>query len=141
MGDDASGQQQRWTAPISSEAGSPASDRIEERSMTAETPVLDTLADLTATSIEHNSLAPREFMLTRMAALIAVDAPPVSYLANVAAAQESGITAEDIQGVMIAVSPLVGTARVVSAGGNIFRAMGLAIAVADSEIAGEGDGG
>jgi hypothetical protein len=56
MGGDASGQQQRWTAPISSEAGSPASDRIEERSMTAETPVLDTLADLTATSIEHNSL-------------------------------------------------------------------------------------
>ena len=28
--------------------------------MTAETPVLDTLADITAASVEHNSLAPRE---------------------------------------------------------------------------------
>ena len=47
--------------------------------MTAETPVLDTLLDLTAVSVEHNSLAPREFMLARMAALIAVNAP-ASYL-------------------------------------------------------------
>jgi hypothetical protein len=109
--------------------------------MTAETPVLDTLADITAASIQHNSLAPREFMLTRLAALIAVGASPVSYLANAAAAEESGITAEDIQGVMIAVSPLVGTARVISASGNIFRAMGFAIAVADAEIAAESDGG
>ena len=48
--------------------------------MAAETPVLDTLADMTAASVEHNSLAPRELMLARMAALIAVDAPPASYL-------------------------------------------------------------
>ena len=46
--------------------------------MTADTPVLDTLADITVASVEHNSLAPRELMLTRIAALIAVDAPPAS---------------------------------------------------------------
>ena len=46
--------------------------------MTADTPVLDTLADITAASVEHNSLAPRELMLARIAALIAVDAPPTS---------------------------------------------------------------
>jgi hypothetical protein len=34
--------------------------------MTAETPVLDTLAGITAASLEHNSLAPRELMLTRI---------------------------------------------------------------------------
>ena len=50
--------------------------------MTSETPVLDTLADITAASLEHNSLAPRELMLVRVAALIAVDAPPASYLLN-----------------------------------------------------------
>ena len=44
--------------------------------MNGETPVLDTLADITAASIENNSLGPREFMLARLAALIAVDAPP-----------------------------------------------------------------
>jgi hypothetical protein len=109
--------------------------------MTAETPVLDTLADLTAASVEHNSLVPRELMLARMAALIAVDAPPASYMANAEAAADSGVTAGDIQGVMIAIAPVVGTARVVSAGGKILRALGLAIAVADSEMADDGDAG
>ncbi len=107
---------------------------------TAETPVLDTLADLTAASAEHNSLPPRELMLVRLAALIAVDAPPASYLANAAAAEESGVTADDIQGVMIGVAPVVGTARVVSAGGNILRALGFAIAVGDG-AAGNGETG
>ena len=109
--------------------------------MTAETPVLDTLADITTVSVEHNFLPPRELMLARMAALIAVDAPPASYLANAEAAAGSGVTADDIQAVMIAVAPIVGTARVVSAGGKILRALGLAIAVADSEMAGDGDDG
>jgi hypothetical protein len=75
-----------------------------------------------------------------MAALIAVGAPPASYLANLTAAEETAMTAEDVQGVMIAVAPLVGTARVVAAGGNIMRAMGLAIAVAESEMALDSDG-
>jgi alkylhydroperoxidase/carboxymuconolactone decarboxylase family protein YurZ len=109
--------------------------------VTAETPVLDTLADLTAASVEHNSLVPRELMLVRMAALIAVDAPPASYLANAGAAADSGVTADDIQAVMIAVAPVVGTARVVSAAGKILRALGVAIAVADSEMADDGDTG
>jgi len=102
--------------------------------MPDETPVLDTLADITAASVEHSSLAPRELMLTRIAALIAVDAPPASYLANAGAAADSGVNADDIQEVMIAVAPIVGTARVISAGGKIVRALGLAIAVADAEL-------
>ena len=109
--------------------------------MTAETPVLGTLADITAASVEHNSLSPREFMLVRMAALIAVDAPPASYLANAGAAADVGVTADDIQGVMIGVAPVVGAPRVVAAGGNILRALGFAIAGADSEMADDGDAG
>jgi hypothetical protein len=105
-----------------------------------QTPVFDTLAELTAVSADNNTLQPREFMLARMAALIAVDAPPASYLANLTAAEETGVTTEDVQGVMIAVAPLVGTARVVAAGGNIMRALGLAIAVAESEMALDNDG-
>jgi alkylhydroperoxidase/carboxymuconolactone decarboxylase family protein YurZ len=104
-------------------------------SMTAETPVLDTLADITAVSVAHNSLAPRELMLARIAALIAVDAPPVSYLANAGAAADSGVTADDIQAVMIGVAPVVGTPRVVAAGGNILRALGFEITVAEAEMA------
>ena len=78
-------------------------------------------------------------MLARLAALIAVDAPPASYLANADAAEKSGITADDIQEVMIAIAPIVGTARVVSAAGKILRALGLAIAVGDAGLADSGD--
>jgi alkylhydroperoxidase/carboxymuconolactone decarboxylase family protein YurZ len=107
--------------------------------VTSDTSVLDTLVDLTAVSVDHSSLPPRDFMLARLAALIAVDAPPASYLANADAAEKSGITADDIQEVMIAIAPIVGTARVVSAAGKILRAMGLAIAVGDAEMADDGD--
>jgi len=98
-------------------------------------PVLDTLVDVTAASIDHNTLSARDFMLARVAALIAVDAPPISYIANASAIEESGITADDIQGIMIAVAPVVGTPRVMAAGGHILRALGITIAVADAELA------
>ena len=103
--------------------------------MTDGTPVLDTLADMTAASLARNTLAPRELMLVRIAALVAVDAAPASYLMNAEAAQEMGVTADDIQGVMIGIAPVVGAPRVVSAAGKILRALGLAIAVADAELA------
>lgn len=105
--------------------------------MSSESPVLDTLAAMTAASIDRNSLSPREYMLARLAALIAMDAPPLSYVANAAAIEESGITADEIQGVMIAVAPVVGAPRVTSAGGHILRALGIAVAVADAELAAE----
>jgi alkylhydroperoxidase/carboxymuconolactone decarboxylase family protein YurZ len=90
---------------------------------------------MTATSLARSSLAPRELMLVRIAALIAVDAPPASYLANAGVAEESGVTADDLQAVMIAVAPVVGSPKVVSAAGKIMRALGFAIAVAESEMA------
>ena len=101
--------------------------------MADETPVLDTLADMTAASLARSSLDARELMLVRIAALIAVDAPPASYLANAGVAQQSGVTADDLQGVMIGIAPVIGTARVVSAGGKILRALGLAVAVAEAK--------
>jgi len=101
--------------------------------MTAGTPVLDTLADINMASIEHSNLMPRELMLARLAALVAVDAPPASYLANAGAAADSGITEQDVQDIMIAIAPVVGTAKVVAAGGNLMRALGFAIAVAEDD--------
>ena len=109
--------------------------------MTAETPVLDTLADITVVSLERCSLAPRELMLARIAALIAVDAPAASYLANAGAAADSGVTADDIQAVMIGVAPVVGTPRVVAAAGNILAALGFEIMVAEAEMAEEAAAG
>jgi alkylhydroperoxidase/carboxymuconolactone decarboxylase family protein YurZ len=102
--------------------------------MPTDAPVLDTLADINATSIEHSHLMPRELMLARIAALVAVDAPPASYLANAGAAADSGVTEQDVEEVMIAVAPVVGTAKVVSAGGNMIRALGFAIKVAEADL-------
>lgn len=107
--------------------------------MSTGTPVLDTLVDITTASIEHNSVSPRDFMLARLAALIAVDAPPASYLANASAVERAGLTSEDIEGVMIAVAPVVGTPRVVAAAGQILQALGFAIAVGDTEMGGQAD--
>ena len=76
-------------------------------------------------------------MLARIAAPVAVDAPPVFDLANAGAATESGVTEQDVQEVMIAVAPVVGTAKVVSAGGNMMRALGFAIKVAEADLSTE----
>ena len=83
---------------------------------TNEAPVLDLLARMTADSIATSSLDVETLMLVRIAALAAVDAPPVSYLLNLDAASEIGIDPERIRGVLVAIAPIVGTARVASAG-------------------------
>jgi alkylhydroperoxidase/carboxymuconolactone decarboxylase family protein YurZ len=99
----------------------------------SETPVLDLLATMTAASIKASSLDERTLMLVRIAALVAVEAPPASYLMNLGAVGEACLEAEDILGVLAAVAPIVGTARVVSAAGNIARALGIAIELAELE--------
>ncbi len=105
--------------------------------MPEDTPVLDTLAEITAVSIEHGTLEAREHMLTRIAALVAVDASAASYLLNAGTAADVGVTLEDVQGVLVAVAPIVGTTRVVSASANIAKALGFAIAVAEAELEAE----
>jgi 4-carboxymuconolactone decarboxylase len=96
-----------------------------------DTPVLDLLASMTADSLEASSLDPETLMLVRIAALVAVDAPPASYLLNLGAAADSGLELDQLRGVLAAVAPIVGSARVVSATGNIVRALGLALETAE----------
>ncbi len=76
-------------------------------------------------------------MLVRLAALAAVDAPPVSYLMNLAVASDVCLGAEDVEQVPIGIAPVVGTARVASASGKIARAPGVAIALAEAELEAE----
>jgi alkylhydroperoxidase/carboxymuconolactone decarboxylase family protein YurZ len=92
-----------------------------------ENPVLDTLVGITTASLDHANLDAREQMLARIAALVAVDAPPASYLLNAGSAMDVGITLEDVQGILIAVAPVVGTPRVVAAASNLAQALGFAI--------------
>jgi alkylhydroperoxidase/carboxymuconolactone decarboxylase family protein YurZ len=76
-------------------------------------------------------------MLVRIAALVAVDAPPASYVMNMRAAGESGVSADEVQDVLAAVAPIVGTTRVVSAGGKMVRALGLKSALGELDDGGD----
>ena len=96
---------------------------------TSETPVLDLLASMTEASLEASSLDSETLMLVRIAALAAIDAPSISYLLNLGAASEVGIDAEQVRGVLAAIAPIVGTARVASATGKIVDALEVAIEI------------
>jgi alkylhydroperoxidase/carboxymuconolactone decarboxylase family protein YurZ len=104
---------------------------------TTETPVLDLLKSMTAESLAASSLDVETLALVRIAALAAVDAPAVSYLLNLEAASEVGIDAEQVRGVLAAIAPIVGTARVASATGKIVDALDVVIEVADLEAQSE----
>jgi hypothetical protein len=95
------------------------------------TPVLDLLKSMTAESIAVSGLDPDELMLVRIAALVAVDAPSASYWANLEAIDAVGIDADRVRGVLAAVAPIVGTARIASATGKIVDALGIELEVAE----------
>ena len=100
---------------------------------TAETPVLDLLATMTAASIAASSLDPPTLMLVLIAAPTAVDAPPCSYLMNLEAAADTGVDVEQVRGVLTAVAPIVGTARVATATARIVDALDIGLEVAELE--------
>ncbi len=99
----------------------------------SENPVLETIGAITAASVERSDLPVDALLLIRIAALAAVDARPISYLAHVGPSVESGVTIEDVQNVLVAVAPIIGTARTMSAAVNITEALGFAIAVMEDE--------
>jgi hypothetical protein len=84
---------------------------------------------MSAASIAHVDLDDRELMLVRVAGLVAVDAPPSSYLLNLGPAAESGLTLEDARSVLVALAPIVGGPRVVAAAASITVALGYALAI------------
>ena len=96
-----------------------------------ETPVLDLLATMTTDSLEVTTLDAEAVLLVRIAALVAVDAPPASYLLNLGAAGDLDVDVEKVRGVLAAVAPIVGTPRIVAATGNIVRALSLALETAE----------
>jgi alkylhydroperoxidase/carboxymuconolactone decarboxylase family protein YurZ len=104
----------------------------------AATPVLDVIATLTEVGVTASDLDPALQILVRFAALVALDAAPASYLFHFGAGADEGLTFEDAQQVLVALAPLVGTARIVSASSKIARALGFA-ALAVSEVSDEDD--
>ena len=94
-------------------------------------PVLETLVLMNLDSLEQCGLDEQTYHLSRLAALVAMDAAPVSYLINLGMAADAGLTIEQAQGVLVAIAPIVGSARVASAAGAILRAFGYAAEAQD----------
>jgi alkylhydroperoxidase/carboxymuconolactone decarboxylase family protein YurZ len=97
-----------------------------------QSPVLEEVLRMNLDTLDLCSLDPKSYFLVRLAALVAMDAPPASYLVNLAAAGDAGVTVEDVQGLLVAIAPITGTARITAAAGNVLRGFGLAEALADS---------
>ena len=75
----------------------------------------------------RSGLDARSFALVKIAALISLDAPPASYLWQVANALDAGATPEDIYGVLIAIAPQVGGPKLVAAAPELMVALGLSL--------------
>jgi alkylhydroperoxidase/carboxymuconolactone decarboxylase family protein YurZ len=97
----------------------------------SETPVLDALTAMTAESLARCELDAHSLVAARIAALAAVDAPAASYLMHVGTAMDAGVTLEQVQNILIAVAPIIGTPRTLDAALNITEALGVVVAVVE----------
>src|SRR5205085_6189308 len=68
-------------------------DRVAQGDM----PVLETVFAIQMDALERSGLDEHTYVLVRLAALVAMDAPPASYAVTIAAAADSGVTVEEAQ--------------------------------------------
>jgi len=87
--------------------------------------VLESLFGGRVDNLEATGLDPKTYSLANIAALIAMDAPPVSYVWQIGLALESGVTPEEILGLLVALNPTVGNTRVIAAAPQIAVALGV----------------
>ena len=88
--------------------------------------LVNTLLRMTEGSFKESGLDPQSHMLVRLAALATMDAAPISWLINMRVSGEAGLAPEQLLGTLVAIAPVIGTARVVSAAGSIVQALELA---------------
>ena len=116
-----------------SEVSKETADQLEGLA-TLEEDVVSTLLEMQIHNLEASGLDPRTYALVKIAALIALDAPPASYLAQVAFAREVGVEPEEILRVLVAVAPQVGIPRAVAAAPELMLALGLGLEPMDEEV-------
>ena len=89
------------------------------------TELLEQATELREQLRKDSGLDPRTFALVKIAALVAVDAPPASFLMQVGLALDAGVKPKDILGVLTAIAPQVGMPRVVAAAPEVMIALDL----------------
>ena len=89
--------------------------------------ILREAVDIREAEQQSSGLDPITFGLVKVAALIALDSPPASYLWQIANALDAGATPAEILGVLRAVAPQVGGPRIIAAAPEIMVALGLSL--------------
>jgi 4-carboxymuconolactone decarboxylase len=92
---------------------------------TGDVSLLEEALGLREAQLEANGLDARTFALVKIAALIALDAPPASYAWQVGNALNEGVSPEDMLAVLRAIAPQVGGPKVVAAAPELMLALGL----------------
>lgn len=98
-----------------------------ERIARGELDLLESAVGLREVERGDSGLDSRSFALVKIAALIALDAPPASYAWQVSNALAEGVSPEEIIGVLRAIAPQVGGPRLIAAAPEIMLALGLAL--------------
>jgi 4-carboxymuconolactone decarboxylase len=89
--------------------------------------VLKEAVDIREAEQQSSGLDPVTFGLVKVAALIALDSPPASYMWQIANALDAGATPAEILGVLRAVAPQVGGPKIIAAAPEIMVALGLSL--------------
>lgn len=93
---------------------------------TGSTSLFDVVVQMNESSQLESGLDMRTWLLVRLAALAASDAPAESYLALVAVAEGEGVTAADAAGVLVAIAPAIGSPRALGAAMRLVDALATA---------------
>jgi 4-carboxymuconolactone decarboxylase len=86
-------------------------------------------------NVAASGLDGKTYALARIAALVAVDAATPSYMSSIERAHRCGATDDEIVGCLVAVLPVVGVARVVSAAPKLALALGFDVEAALERLA------
>lgn len=84
---------------------------------------LEALVGTTSDTLEASGLDPKTYALARLAALIALDGSPASFVWEVGDAQRHGVSEQDLFGLLVALAPTVGSPRIASAAAEISFAL------------------
>jgi alkylhydroperoxidase/carboxymuconolactone decarboxylase family protein YurZ len=89
---------------------------------------VDALLQADRSSATLSGLDEKSHALIRIAALVVLNATPPAYMSSIEAALRAGASYDEIVGVLIALIPVIGVARVVSAAPNLGLSVGYDVA-------------
>jgi hypothetical protein len=83
--------------------------------------MLESLTDITMNTLSRSGLDERAYTIARISALIALDSPAEAYGIGLSGMDE-GLESDDLEGLLIALAPVVGSARIASGAASILDA-------------------